>query len=140
MKVFKFNADAVIPTRGSAGSAGYDLYSTHGGEIPPKSRGIVSTGIGIVLPNNTYGRIAPRSSLAWRSGVDVGAGVVDSDYRGEIKVMLFNHSDSTFYYSKGDRVAQLIVTKIESPDITEIALDDANNTVRGSGGFGSTGK
>lgn len=97
----------------------------------------------IVCPEGTYGRIAPRSGLAVKSGISTGAGVIDADYRGEVKVLLFNHSDADFNIEKGDRIAQLILERIYTPEI-EVLDDNAweveNNTERGAGGFGSTGK
>lgn len=81
--------------------------------------------------------IAPRSGLAWKHSIDVGAGVIDADYRGPVGVILFNHSDVDFEVKIGDRIAQLIIEKIIVPDVEEV--DDLDSTVRGSGGFGSTG-
>ena len=95
------------------------------------------TDLSVSVPPGTYGRIAPRSGLALRCGVDVGAGVVDSDYRGPVGVILFNHSDTDFSISAGDRIAQLILEKIEQADVVE--TDELGSTERGHGGFGSTG-
>lgn len=81
--------------------------------------------------------IAPRSGLAWKHSIDVGAGVIDADYRGPVGVVLFNHSEVDFEVKAGDRIAQLIVQKIVTPDVEKV--DDLDSTVRGSGGFGSTG-
>ena len=89
------------------------------------------------IPTGLYARIAPRSGLALKRFIDVGAGVVDGDYRGEVGVILFNHGDQDFKVKMGDRIAQLILEKIDTPPVEEVqGLDD---TVRGSGGFGSTG-
>ena len=105
--------------------------------IPSRGEGTVGTGLVVSLPPGTYARIAPRSGLAIRNFIDVWAGVVDSDYRGEIKVILFNHSAEDFAVQAGDRIAQLILEKIETPQVKKVAaLDD---TDRGAGGFGSTG-
>lgn len=84
-----------------------------------------------------YGRIAPRSGLAWKNHIDVGAGVIDEDYRGNIGVVLFNHSDQEFKVTKGDRIAQLICQRIDYPVLQEVT--NLDNTSRGAGGFGSTG-
>lgn len=82
--------------------------------------------------------VAPRSGLAWKHSIDVGAGVIDADYRGPVGVILFNHSDTDFEVKVGDRVAQLIIEKIVTPNVvTEV--EDLDETVRGEGGFGSTG-
>ena len=97
----------------------------------------METGLAVALPAGTYARIAPRSGLAIRNFINVGVGVVDSDYRGEIKVVLFNHSAEDFKVQVGDRIAQLILERIETPQVKKVAtLDDTN---RGAGGFGSTG-
>lgn len=128
---------AEAPYRGSAGAAGWDLKSVANIIIPARSRALVKTGLVIMVPSDTYGRIAPRSGLALNNGIDVGAGVIDADYRGEVGILLFNHSDSDFQVNIGDRVAQLILEKIDLADATEILSVDA--TPRGNGGFGSTG-
>lgn len=91
----------------------------------------------IGCPEGTYGRIAPRSGLAWKHSIDVGAGVIDADYRGNVGVILFNFSDKDFEVKKGDRIAQLILEKISYCDIVETS--DLDDTSRGEGGFGSTG-
>jgi deoxyuridine 5'-triphosphate nucleotidohydrolase len=98
---------------------------------------MLKTDIAIAVPLGTYGRVAPRSGLALKHGIDVGAGVIDEDYRGNVGVILFNHSDVDFIVAAGDRVAQLILEKIETPDVE--VVDDLSETVRGGGGFGSTG-
>lgn len=137
ISVKKLRPDAIIPTRGSKDAAGLDLYSIDYITIPAGGRVLVPTGISISIPRNTYFRIAPRSGLAYKSGVDVLAGVIDSDYRGEIKVLLVNLSKELFSIAKGDRIAQGILELIQIPDVIEVeSLDD---TDRGAGGFGSTG-
>jgi len=98
---------------------------------------IVNTGIAIVIPKNCYGRIAPRSSLAVKHGIQVGAGVIDPDYTGEVKVVLFNQGQDDFKISVGDRIAQLVLERCETPDVREVLTID--ETARGAGGFGSTG-
>lgn len=124
------------PTRGSEQAAGLDLYAAQSVEIPAHSRVAVSAGIKIKTPHNTYGRIAPRSSLALK-GISVDAGVIDRDYRGEIQVLLVNTCDFTFKVTSGDRIAQLIIERIATVDVEIVNSLDA--TTRGSGGFGSTG-
>ena len=133
----KLTYDSIIPTRGSNGSVGYDLYSNMDGVILSSERGLVSTGITVVLPPGVYGRVAPRSGLAVKHGIQVGAGVIDPDYTGEIKVVLFNHGDKDFEVKKGDRVAQLVLEQCKTPPIEEINI--VEDTIRGSSGFGSTG-
>jgi dUTP pyrophosphatase len=130
---------ARVPTRGSELSAGLDLTACEDAEIPPRGRALVDTGLCMQLPANYYGRVAPRSGLAARLGLDVGAGVIDEDYRGSVKVLLFNHSDSVIVIRAGQAIAQLIVTPYCQGLCREIPHDqDLPDTVRGSGGFGST--
>ena len=136
--VKKLCYDAIVPTRGSDGAVGYDLYSSEDAIVPCQAgRALVGTGITIVLPSSVYGRVAPRSGLAVKHCINVGAGVIDPDYTGEIKVILFNHGEKDFEIKKGDRIAQLILERCETPPIEEISI--VEDTERGSGGFGSTG-
>ena len=137
LRVKKLIPDATLPTRGSGGAVGYDLYSTEELVVPPTHRALVGTGIAIVLPVGVYGRVAPRSGLAVKHGIQVGAGVIDPDYTGEIKVVLFNHGDKDFEVKKGDRIAQLILERCETPEVEEVG--EVKDTERGSKGFGSTG-
>ncbi|XP_059746271.1 deoxyuridine 5'-triphosphate nucleotidohydrolase, mitochondrial isoform X1 [Bos taurus] len=105
--------------------------------VPPMEKVLVKTDIQIALPSGCYGRVAPRSGLAAKHFIDVGAGVIDEDYRGNVGVVLFNFGKEKFEVKKGDRIAQLICERIFYPEIEEVqVLDD---TERGSGGFGSTG-
>lgn len=133
----KFVKDAKLPSRGSEGAVGYDLSAIVSGSIEPGKKDIVPTGIGISLPPETYGRIAPRSGLAAKFAIGVGAGVIDPDYTGELKVILFNHGCKTFNYEKGDRIAQLIIEKCLVCPVVEI--DQLDDTKRSQEGFGSTG-
>ena len=136
--VKKLCYDAIVPTRGSDGAVGYDLYSSEDAIVPCQAgRALVGTGITNVLPPSVYGRVAPRSGLAVKHCINVGAGVIDPDYTGEIKVILFNHGEKDFEIKKGDRIAQLILERYETPPIEEINI--VEDTDRGSGGFGSTG-
>lgn len=140
LKVYKRSANATLPTKGSALAAGYDLYSSELGVIPAKGQGMIATDLSIIVPEGTYGRVAPRSGLLVKHGISTGAGVIDADYRGEVKVVLFNHSDKDFEVVQGDRIAQLVLEKIVNAEIAEISLLELDQTVRGEGGFGSTGK
>ena len=136
--VKKLCYDAIVPTRGSDGAVGYDLYSSEDATVPCQAgRALVGTGITVVLPPGVYGRVAPRSGLAVKHCINVGAGVIDPDYTGEIKVVLFNHGEKDFEIKKGDRIAQLVLERCETPPIEEINI--VEDTERGSGGFGSTG-
>ena len=105
----------MLPAWGSARAIGYDLCVASSCVIPSRGKGIVETELAVSLPPGTYARIAPRSGLAIRKFIDVGAGVVDSDYRGKIKVVLFNHSAEDFAVQAGNRIAQLILERIETP-------------------------
>lgn len=129
--------NAVTPQRGSTRAAGYDLCSAYDLVVPSHDKAIVPTDIAIRLPKNCYGRVAPRSGLAAKHFLDVGAGVIDEDYRGNIGVILFNHGSKDFKISHGDRIAQLICERIYYPKLVEVASLD--HTERGDGGFGSTG-
>jgi len=135
--VKRLNEHATLPARGSPLAAGYDLSSSEDVSIPKGTRGLVGTGIAFTVPHETYGRIAPRSGLAVKKGIQVGAGVIDRDYTGEVKVVLFNHGDEDFVIKKGDRIAQLVIEKIEMPEVK--LVDELLVTERGEGGFGSTG-
>lgn len=139
MKIYvkKLREDAYLPTRGSANAAGLDLYAVDEVVIPPGGRALVKTGISVAVEHGTYFRIAPRSGLALKHGIDTMAGVVDSDYRGEICVILSNLNDASFQVLKGDRIAQGIVEVIQLAEVVEV--DDLDSTDRGSNGFGSTG-
>eukprot|EP01023_Acetabularia_acetabulum_P052308 TRINITY_DN579_c0_g1_i3.p1 TRINITY_DN579_c0_g1~~TRINITY_DN579_c0_g1_i3.p1 ORF type:complete len:183 (+),score=45.91 TRINITY_DN579_c0_g1_i3:69-617(+) len=137
LKVKKLAEKATTPTRGSKKAAGLDLYSSEVIVIPARGRALVKTDIAISLPPSAYGRVAPRSGLAVKHGIDVGAGVIDEDYTGELKILLFNHSDEEFEVKEGDRIAQLIITCISQLD-TEV-VEELTITDRGAGGFGSTG-
>lgn len=129
--------DAMCPTRGSDEAAGYDLYSYEEKRIIPHTTQLIDTGISIRVPEETYGRIAPRSSVS-KKGILVNAGVIDRDYRGPVKIMLHNLSNNDYVINKNDRIAQLILEQIKTP-LVEL-VEELDDTIRGEGGFGSTGK
>jgi dUTP pyrophosphatase len=138
IKVKKHHELAKLPSRSNTTDAGADLYSVEEIQIAPLSRAIVGTGISIEIPDNTYGRIAPRSGLAAKYGIDVLAGVVDSEYRGEIKVVLYNtDKQKMFKVNIGDRIAQLIIESCQILEIIE--TNNINDTSRSNNGFGSSG-
>lgn len=137
LRVKKLVDGAQIPVRSSDGAVGYDLHSVNGYVILPGRRAIVSTGISVQLPPGVYGRVAPRSGLAVKNGIDVGAGVIDPDYTGELKVVLFNHDQNPFVIKPGYRIAQLILERCEVPPVLEVQR--VVDTERGESGFGSTG-
>jgi len=127
-----------LPEYGSGGAAGADLRSCEALVIPPGGRAAVPTGLRVEIPAGHVGLVWPRSGLAVRHGIDTLAGVIDSDYRGEVKVVLVNHGREPFPIASGDRVAQLLVQRIETAVFAEAReLDDSE---RGAGGFGSTGR
>ena len=133
------NPNALIPTRGSEEAAGWDLYSSENILVPKNGKAIIPTGISIAIPKGYYGRIAPRSGLSRKKHTDIGAGVIDSDYRGEIGIVMFNHSNENLEINIHDRVAQLIIEKINTNELIEVSMNDLNKTERGEAGFGSTG-
>ena len=128
---------AVAPTRGSAGAAGYDLYANEDVTIGNTEFTPVNTGVSVAIPPGYYGRIAPRSGLTAKYGIIIGGGVIDDDYRGGIKVLM-SCLLGMYDVSRGERIVQLILEKITTPELEIVTgLDD---TDRGSDGFGSTGK
>jgi dUTP pyrophosphatase len=138
LKVKKLVSDAYLPKKGRIGDAGWDLSSVEDIVIPPQSWKLVDTGLGIVVPDGTYGRIAPRSGVSTK-GISVNAGVIDKTYRGNCKVLLVNHSTTNSYViGKGDRIAQLILEKIMD-DCEIVEVDELDETIRGDNGFGSSG-
>lgn len=130
-------SQAILPRRATNGSAGYDLYCIDNLTIPPGELICASTGIAVKLPLGTYGRVASRSGVTVKHNVHVGAGVVDPDYTGEIKVVLCNNGAVTAKFNAFERIAQFILEKYEVADVVEVT--DLDGTSRGSGGFGSTG-
>ena len=138
----KLHKDSIVPKKGSALAAGYDLFCYIDKDIIIESMGKsrIPTGISVQLPHNTYGRVAPRSGLTWNKFLDVGAGVVDEDYRGEILVILFNFSKENVKIKNGDKIAQLIVERIMPTEVVIFEPDqELDETKRGGKGFGSTG-
>lgn len=125
-----------IPEKGTINSAGYDLSSIEEFELKSMDRHLFKTGIKMSIPIGIYGRIAPRSGLAFKSGIDVMAGVIDSDYRGEISVLLINLSTENKKINIGDKIAQMIFESYNDFRIT--TTNNLDDTIRGSGGFGST--
>jgi dUTP pyrophosphatase len=137
LKVRRSTEKAKIPTKGSKNAAGHDLHSIEEKTISKESQELISTGIHISIPKGTYARIAPRSGLATRNMIGIGAGVIDEDYQGEVKVLIFNHGHQDFHIKEGDRITQLILEKIKDVEVLEVErLDD---TKRGNQGFGSSG-
>ncbi|MCA1634147.1 MAG: dUTP diphosphatase [Acidobacteria bacterium] len=138
LEFMKLRGAARLPARGSLHAAGLDLYSIESLTILPHSRAGVRTGLAVSIPQGFYGRVAPRSGLAVRHGLDVLAGVIDSDYRGEIICALINHGTDSVEIGEGTRIAQLIIEAIITPE--PVWSEDLSETERGGHGFGSTGQ
>ena len=136
--VTRLVSTANLPVRATPGSAGYDLFSIDSYVVLPGRRVVVSTGISVQLPPGTYGRIAPRSGLAVKHGLDTLAGVIDPDYMGEVKVVLQNlDAQQPFVIRPGYRIAQLILENYTTADVVEMANENLPETTHR--GFGSTG-
>ncbi|KAJ8709137.1 hypothetical protein PYW07_008963 [Mythimna separata] len=138
LKFTRLSDNAFPPIKGSEKAAGFDLKSAYDYVVPARGKELVKTDLQIELPSGCYGRVAPRSGLAVKNFIDVGAGVIDEDYRGNVGVVIFNHSDKDFEVKKGDRIAQLICERIYYPVLKEVT--NLSETKRAEGGFGSTGK
>jgi dUTP pyrophosphatase len=137
LRVKRITKTARLPLKGSTNAAGYDLCADEDIAVPAGSKALVSTGLSMAIPQGYYGRVAPRSGLAVKNFIDIGAGVIDADYRGEVKVLLFNFGKEDFPIKRGDRIAQLVIEVVAPTEIVE--TEDLDNTERGEGGFGSTG-
>lgn len=140
MKVKKLKDNAIIPTRGSIDAAGWDLYSTDDYSIAPGGMVKISTGLAFEIPKNNFGGVFPRSGYATKKGLRLAncVAVIDSDYRGEVLVPLYNDSDEVQNINVGDRIAQMVILPFTSVNMEE--TNELNETERGEGGFGSTGK
>ncbi|MBR6061972.1 MAG: dUTP diphosphatase [Spirochaetales bacterium] len=140
IKIKKINENAIVPTKQTANSAGYDLYASEDVSIAAHKYAAVGTGISVEMPNNIEGQVRPRSGLAFKFGITVlnAPGTIDADYRGEIRVCLINHSDTDYDVHAGDRIAQIVFAAVAPTVLTEVTQLGA--TERGEGGFGSTGK
>lgn len=139
IQIKKLSSDAIIPTQNKRFDAGYDLYSTTTEFLPSGERKLFKTDISMSIPQGYYGRIADRSGNAYKLGIHVMAGVIDSSYTGNIGVVLLNTTKENggCILNKGDRIAQIIIEKCH--DIEFVEVDELNQTDRGSGGFGSSG-
>jgi len=133
----QLDSRAVLPKRGSALAAGLDVCSIEDLTIRPRQRVMARTGLALAIPPGFYGRVAPRSGLAAKNGLDVLAGVIDSDYRGELCCLLYNTSDEPINLPAGSKICQLIIEQIITPEAAW--ANDLDETARGAGGFGSTG-
>ena len=138
LQFLRLHERAVLPARGSLAAAGLDLCSVEDAVIESGGRAAIRTGLAVAIPEGFYGRVAPRSGLAVRHGLDVLAGVIDSDYRGEILCALVNHGQEALEIKAGMRIAQLIIEAIARPEA--VWADTLDETERGAAGFGSTGQ
>ena len=146
MKITRLSPHAKVPRRASAGAAGFDLFASERTVIPAAQahrgrvdigRALVATGLALSIPAGHVGRVGARSGLSVKNNIETGAGWIDSDYRGELKVELTNFSGREFIIEEGDRIAQLIILPIVTPELEEI--DRLSRTTRGTRGFGSSG-
>jgi len=138
LKFKRLHPDAILPTRATDGSAALDLYYCGTDmNLFPTQRCLLSTGWAVAIPKDRAGFIWPRSGMGVKSGIDRMAGLIDSDYRGEIMVLLINHSTVPLWIEHGQRIAQLVIGPIETP--TPVEVEDLDDTERGEGGFGSSG-
>ena len=133
----RLDGEGALPEYATDGSAGADLRASEAVTLPPGGRAAVPTAIHVEIPPGHVGLVWPRSGLAVRHGVDTLAGVIDSDYRGEVKVVLVNHGDEPFAIAAGDRIAQLLVQPVVRARFMRGALAE---TARAAAGFGSTGR
>jgi dUTP pyrophosphatase len=139
LQVKKFTDHAFLPTKGSKYAAGTDLYAIEDVDLQPQTVTILKTGIGLKFPETTYGQISSRSSLASK-GIVVHGGVIDPDYQGEIKIILYNFNESKYSIYRGDKIAQVICKKFELIDEVKLIDDFEEITERNVKGFGSSGK
>lgn len=137
LEVKKLDPEAKLPTRAHSDDAGLDLYSIEECVLAPRERRVIKTGIAVAIPSGYVGLIWDKSGLAAKAGLKTMGGVIDAAYRGEIQVIIANLSDAPYIIQKGSKIAQLLIQKVEIPEVCGVSkLDD---TLRGDGGFGSTG-
>lgn len=136
-KVKLLSKKSIAPTKGTEDSAGWDLYATEDILLIPGATGVVGTGIAVQIPHGWCGLLTHRSSLGFRLDTIASFGIVDADFRGEVKVKLFNLGESGVHIKKGDRFAQLVVVPVMCDPF--YIVEDLEDTSRGSGGYGSTG-
>ncbi len=140
LKVRRLDSRARLPRRAYPGDAGLDLYALEDAALDPGERASVRTGIAVEIPDGEAGLVLPRSGLAARHGIALvnAPGLIDSGYRGEVRVLLLNTDrDSAFTITAGDRIAQLVLVKVQTPEVVEV--EDLAVSERGAGGFGSSG-
>ena len=141
LRYSRLHSDARAPAHAHGGDAGYDLHAAEAVRLGPGERASVGTGIAVAIPDGCAGLVLPRSGLAAKHGIALvnAPGLIDSGYRGEVRVLLLNTDrDEPFEVSVGDRIAQLLLVRFESGEVQEV--ESLDETVRGAGGFGSTGR
>ncbi len=141
LRFARLTETAAAPTRAHDDDAGYDLRASEAATLPPGARASVGTGVAVAIPDGHAGLVLPRSGLAARHGISLvnAPGLIDAGYRGEVRVLLLNTDrEASFEVAPGDRIAQLVIVRHEAPELIEV--DSLDETVRGDGGFGSTGR
>lgn len=140
MNIKMLDYEAKVPTRGTNNSAGFDLYANHDATIQPGKSEMVGTGVAMEIPDSCVGLVFARSGLACKQGLRPAncVGVIDSDYRGEVMVCLYNDANQNRFVDKGDRIAQLVIVPYMAPTLA--IVDELSDTERSDGGFGHTGK
>jgi len=133
------NNNATVPTKGSEEAAGLDLYATGDFTVYPDESVKHDLGFAMRIPKGFVALVMPRSGLAVKAGIDTGAGVIDSDYRGQVAVCLFNHTVKVKSFKKGDRIAQMVIQR-HSSDMPLMVVDELSESVRGASGFGGSGE
>jgi dUTP pyrophosphatase len=140
LRIARLEPGAILPTRAYPGDAGLDLYALESCELGPGERAAIRTGIAVEIPEGQAGLVLPRSGLAARHGIALvnAPGLIDAGYRGEIQVLVLNTDPGQAYaFAAGDRIAQLVLIRIETPAVQEVP--DLARSERGAGGFGSSG-
>lgn len=137
LKIKKLHEGAKLPTRAHSYDAGIDLYTYQIVTINPHETKMIATGVALEIPENYVGLVWDKSSIGSK-GIKTLGGVIDAQYRGEIKILLHNLEDTPHTFEAGHKIAQLLIQKIEFPELIEV--DELSDTTRGEGGFGSTGK
>lgn len=137
IKIKKLSTDAILPKYAHPNDAGMDFYANETTVLQPNERKLISTGISMAIPEGYVGLLWDKSGIASKYGIKTMAGVIDSGYRGEIKILVHNLSNTSYTFEKGKKVAQMLIQPIEQKKLVEV--EDLEDTNRGKGGFGSTG-